>query len=151
MLRMFGVSLVCGLCVIAAGCGSDIATVSVSGTVTVDGEPLEGAQVVFSPIEPARDGSAVASNGTTDADGRYTLMVTLTEQKGAVVGKHYVSISKFAEEEDEDSDELPEDVPDPVPPHDDLTFDVLSSGTDQANFPLSFSGSTESSSTPSDE
>ncbi len=149
MVRMFGVSFVCGLCVIAAGCGGGVAAVSVSGTVTVDGEPIEGATVVFTPLAVAKDGTAIASHGKTDSSGKYTLMTTVTEQSGAVVGKHNVTISKFGGEEDEESDEIVEDYVDPIPEHS-FTFDVPSSGTDRANFSLSFSESTDNSSSGND-
>jgi len=138
---MFGVSIICVLCVIAVGSGGGGApTVSVSGTVTVDGKPLDGATVVFTPVDAAKDGFAPASHGTTDASGKYTLALTMTGKSGAIVGKHRVTIGKFEEPDvdDEESDELGEEPASLVPEHD-LTFDVSSSGTDQANFDLSTS------------
>ena len=82
------------LVVLVAGCGGSEFQVSpVSGTVTFDDEPLAGVEVVFAPME--NDDSinvGPASRGTTDADGRYTL-VTLKGQNGAVVTKHRVSVN----------------------------------------------------------
>ena len=72
-----------------AGCRSrgadqpELATVS--GVVTLDGEPLSGVLVTFAP-EQGR-----ASSALTDAKGAYELMY-LRETKGAKIGKHTVSI-----------------------------------------------------------
>jgi len=58
----------------------------VSGTVTMDGRPLEGVSVVF---ESER---GVLSFGNTDADGRYKLSY-IRSAKGAGLGKNIVRIS----------------------------------------------------------
>lgn len=63
-------------------------TVPVSGTVTFNGEPLVGAQVVFSPAE----GGARNAMGTTDAQGKYQLSM-FGENDGTIIGPHTVSIS----------------------------------------------------------
>jgi hypothetical protein len=87
MRRLLGCALVC-----AAGCGGPrLATVT--GKVTLDGTPLAGATVSFYPIgQPADPADAVASTGTTDDNGEYSLETT-KDQRGAVVGTHRVSIS----------------------------------------------------------
>jgi len=90
--RGFTIVLATLYSVVVAGCGKpgdypDL--IPVSGTVTMDGQPLAGARVSFVP-----DG-ARPSSGTTDASGRYELQYT-GEYAGAVVGKHRVSISKTA-------------------------------------------------------
>jgi hypothetical protein len=87
------------LCLIAAGCfGGGPTLGSVTGKVTLDGNPLEGAIVEFEP-EQGRPSSA-----TTDSEGKYELNFTFQE-KGALVGKHTVRI--FPQTEDEDGNELP--------------------------------------------
>ena len=58
----------------------------VSGTVTMDGRPLEGVAVVF---ESER---GVLSFGNTDADGRYKLSY-IRSAKGAGLGRNVVRIS----------------------------------------------------------
>ena len=76
------------------GCsGSDFSMVSVSGTVTMDGEPLEGVEVVFAPME-VRGQVEVgpASVGITDSKGKFTLK-TPRGVDGAVVANHRVSVS----------------------------------------------------------
>jgi hypothetical protein len=73
------------------GCGGGADqpdTVPVSGTITVEGKPLEGAQVSF-----LGEGASRAAMGTTDAAGKYQL-TTFEENDGAIVGKHTVSITK---------------------------------------------------------
>ena len=78
--------------VLAAGCsGSDRpATVPVSGTVTLNGQPVADAQVSF-----MTDGAPRAAFGTTDAEGKFRL-TTFEENDGAMVGKHTVTISNAA-------------------------------------------------------
>lgn len=64
------------------GCGSDgpeMATVS--GTVTLDGTPVEGAGVVFTPQAGGR-----AVNASTDASGKFSLE--------ALVGPNVVAVTK---------------------------------------------------------
>jgi hypothetical protein len=81
-----------GLLMIAlvAGCGGPKRpqTVAVSGTVTLDGKPVEGATVGFIP-----EGGGRPATGTTDASGAFTL-TTFEPGDGAVVGKHSVTVSK---------------------------------------------------------
>ena len=80
--------------IVVAGCsGGEFPLAPVSGTVTYDGEPLEGAEVVFAPMESS-DTIEVgpASVGITDAEGKYTLKTVRGKQPGAVVTKHRVSV-----------------------------------------------------------
>ena len=74
-------------CLLMAGCGSENDLATVKGTVTLNGQPLEGAIVEFQPA--ATGGSP--SSGQTDADGRYELMYTF-DRTGAMPGEHIVSI-----------------------------------------------------------
>ena len=66
-------------------------TLKVTGTVTYNGEPVEGASVAFIP-ENGRPAS-----GTTDASGKFTLS-TFESGDGAVPGKHTVAISEQPDE-----------------------------------------------------
>jgi len=76
--------------VLVTGCGpGKPATVPVSGTVTLDGSPLEGASVTFTPAAGGR-----LATGTTDASGKFTLM-TFAAGDGAIVGSHKVGVSKM--------------------------------------------------------
>lgn len=75
------------------GCGSsDLPnTVPVTGTVTMDGTPVEGATVNF-----LSEGGSIASAGTTDASGKFSLTTIVGSQSvpGAVVGSHGVAVVK---------------------------------------------------------
>lgn len=76
------------------GCGKSDKpeTGEVTGVVTLGGEPLADARVVFTPVEGGQ-----SSEATTDAQGRYTL-VYRGDELGAKVGSHTVSVSTFEEQ-----------------------------------------------------
>ena len=82
--------LFCALCLPLVGCGGaptdqpDLGTVT--GTVTMNGQPLTDVMVVFSP-ENGR-----SSMGVTDAEGNYELEY-VGDTKGAKIGQHKVSIT----------------------------------------------------------
>lgn len=91
------------------GCGpSRPATVAVEGTVTLDGNPVEGASVTFIP-----GGDGKIAMGTTDASGKFTL-TTYEPGDGAIVGTHKVTVRKTEGEEVEstagDTEEGGEDL-----------------------------------------
>ena len=70
-----------------AGCGdSHPATIDVTGQVLHNGQPVEGANVVFTPDGPL-------ATGMTDAQGKFTLR-TFSEGDGAIAGTHRVTITK---------------------------------------------------------
>jgi len=85
--------MVVGVTVLATlGCGrggARLDTVPVSGLVTLDGSPVEGAMVVFAPTS----GSGMAASGKTDASGRYKL-TTQNPNDGALAGNYLVTITK---------------------------------------------------------
>jgi len=86
--------LLVALVILLAGCGcADFKMVPVSGTITMDGEPLEGVEVVFAPME-IQDQIEVGpiSIGVTDSNGKFTLNTT-TGIGGAVATNHRVSVS----------------------------------------------------------
>ncbi|MCY2995400.1 MAG: carboxypeptidase-like regulatory domain-containing protein [Planctomycetota bacterium] len=83
---------VTGLVVSLSGCsgsGGSLKTVAVTGTVTLKGQPVEGATVSFSPQSP----DARAAFGSTNAAGRFSL-TTLQPGDGALVGLYNVTIVK---------------------------------------------------------
>jgi hypothetical protein len=70
------------------GCGDSVpAMAPVSGVVTVDGQPVEGATVTFVPEAGGRP-----AIGLTNAEGKFTLE-TLKPGDGALVGKHKVTVT----------------------------------------------------------
>src|SRR5262245_56786821 len=85
-------------CVLAVGCnrGPTWNLASVDGTVTTDGSPLHGLQVVFmADFDAGMQGPR--STGTTDEAGHYRLR-TDNGDEGAVVGKHRVLLLDFEAE-----------------------------------------------------
>jgi hypothetical protein len=83
-----------GLLVLAAVCGCSRSdpnapkTVPGGGTVTLNGQPVEGASVTFSPA-----GAGRVAYGKTDAQGQFKLSTTNTIP-GAVPGAYQVGIAK---------------------------------------------------------
>jgi hypothetical protein len=82
-----------------AGCDNSAAgpaTVAVTGTVSNDGTPLEGANVIFHPM--AESGQTLASQSVTDAQGRFELSTHVGAGKfkpGIVPGRYAVAITKL--------------------------------------------------------
>jgi len=96
-----GVFVACAVIVFSLGCGGGNPNVApVTGTVTLDGQPLADATVLFNPM--GEEGSF--SSGGTDANGKYELTYS-ADQKGAWIGQHTVIISKVEEEPGGEGDE----------------------------------------------
>ncbi len=89
------------LAVVATGCGEAPPKIpipelgKVSGKVTLGGEPLAGATVVFEPADLAPDRRE--SRAVTGADGTYE-MIYIDDVKGAVLGPLTVRITKLENE-----------------------------------------------------
>jgi hypothetical protein len=81
-------------CLLAGCSDSSMSVAPVSGKITLDGEPLKRASVVFMP-----KGGGRPSHGVTDEQGRYVLEYSL-EELGAQVGTCAVRISTAAESDD---------------------------------------------------
>jgi carboxypeptidase family protein len=79
------------------------ATAPVSGTVTYQGKPVEGATVSFSLV-----GGGGVSTAITDATGKYVLR-TFGEADGAVPGDYKVTITKI-KAEDRNPGKTPEQI-----------------------------------------
>jgi len=104
-LNHFAFILVCvfvTLC-FSAGCGTKgkgLKTEYVEGIITLDGVPLEGASVQFSPADPFSSnptpGQPEMANGLTDKNGKYTLSsINGDFGKGAIAGEYRVLVSKI--------------------------------------------------------
>jgi hypothetical protein len=120
------------------GCGeSGPEIASVEGKVTLDGQPLPNAAVVFIP-ENGRPAGA-----RTDAQGNYVLNFT-EGRKGAMLGKNRVRISTAADpSETPDGQPIPA-VPEKIPlkynANTELEFTVESGKKNIANFDLASGG-----------
>ncbi|WP_437185191.1 Ig-like domain-containing protein [Planctomicrobium sp. SH668] len=82
------------------GCGgptSGVDLIPVRGKVTLNGTPVEGAMVIFTPVGKR------LSSGKTNAEGEYVLTYGQGES-GAVAGTHAVTITTYVEA-DKDSDD----------------------------------------------
>lgn len=140
-------ALVAGLLVAFAGCGGGGDTPplgTVSGKVTLNGEPLEGATVEFIP-EQGRP-----SLGVTNDSGEYKLDYTASTP-GALVGKHAVRITARRERSGGEGDQpLVEARPEVVPQayNDQTTLSVtVEPGANRHDFTLE--GQRQASTTPS--
>jgi hypothetical protein len=125
----------CCAALLMLGCGPGGPPMGeVTGTVTLDKQPLPDARVTFQP----EDGSP--SMGTTDTQGRYELKFS-HERAGAVIGKHRVSISTANSYEDEDGNDVqvPERVPKKYNLESTLTKEV-NSGANTIDFDLESAG-----------
>ncbi len=85
MIRNAAIAFLVAGCLV--GCGGPENIAQVSGTVTLDGQPLRGAYVIFNPVEPGSQ-----SSGLTDDSGHFTLQYT-REIRGAEIGDHMVRIT----------------------------------------------------------
>lgn len=117
------------------GCGGAQGFTPVSGTVTLDGQPLEGASVSFQPTGAQTD--ALGSYGKTDAQGKFTLKRVSDDAPGAVAGDHVVRITKSAPTDPtNDAEPVKQQVPGKYS-EDGVLFTVPEGGTDKADFAIS--------------
>ena len=147
MFRLMAVaSCVIGLACVGCGeSGPPLGTVS--GVVTMDGEPLANALVTFTPEAGGR-----GSIGKTDAGGKYEL--AFVDGKGALIGNHKVSVTTIKEaaavtemssdspeyanqgsSADYDKAETKEPIPEKYNTKTELTFDVKA-GSNTYDIPL---------------
>ena len=144
-IRLACASVVLLLCV--TGCfrrGPELAPVT--GTVTLDGEPLAGAQVEFKPMR------GNPSYGTTDQLGRYDLKYT-KDKSGGVVGSHVVRITTQTTAVDPETGseiQVPQRVPERYNDRSQLIRDVKP-GENQIRFALTSEPETEETGVAEDE
>ncbi|MFN8706466.1 MAG: carboxypeptidase regulatory-like domain-containing protein [Planctomyces sp.] len=99
------------MALLITGCGgADVDLVDVNGTVTLNGEPLAGAGVIFQPV-----GGGRSSFGRKDENGHFDLLY-VEGKTGALPGEHLVLVSARVEPDRDSSDSArqagrPETVP----------------------------------------
>jgi hypothetical protein len=103
----------------------------------MDNKPLSNSVVTFQP-----EGGGMASFGTTDESGRYTLKALRDEFDGAVVAKHRVVIRTANTRpvdttSDRDDPKSAERIPKKYNVETELTIEVPEGGRDDADFNLS--------------
>src|SRR6478609_7891711 len=95
-LRRAGLAVFFAICVGCHG-SKGPATVEVTGIVTLNGSPVEGANVFFSPAVSS-EASRLSSQATTHHDGKYQLRTHVGGgqfKSGIVPGKYDVTINKL--------------------------------------------------------
>jgi hypothetical protein len=96
MRTMKLVFVVCLLAFVGCGPAEDkwkkgrLKTVPASGTVTMNGQPVADATVIFAPTSPTGIGSAAKS----DSSGKFVLS-TYPDEAGAVPGSYMVMVNKI--------------------------------------------------------
>jgi len=94
MRTIFSCMAVFAALTLISGCSDRIATIKVTGTITLDGQPLAGANVNFSPKV---EGEGNPGFGVTDANGRYTLQTLAgAADAGTTPGEYLVTVTKTA-------------------------------------------------------
>ena len=89
---------------IVAGCGGGPKLVPVSGVVTLDGEPLEGATLSFVPTA----GNAIATAGSDVSGSNGNFVMTYKGRNGLSPGTYRVLVSKTEEVEPPSGFEVPD-------------------------------------------
>ncbi|MDR3639582.1 MAG: carboxypeptidase-like regulatory domain-containing protein [Isosphaeraceae bacterium] len=74
------------------GCSGGPALIPVTGTVTLNGKPLEGATVTFMP--DTSNGAQTPGMDTSGPSGNYKIMSN--QRSGVAVGKYRVVVTKLA-------------------------------------------------------
>lgn len=90
----FSVVVLCAGALLSTGCGGasdDLATASVSGKVTRQGQPVSGGSVMFVPRVSAdkKGPPGKPAAGEVGPDGTFKL-TTYVKNDGAIIGKHQV-------------------------------------------------------------
>jgi hypothetical protein len=81
--------LACGMLLAATGCSWWLRITEVAGSVTVDGKPAAGVQLVFDPLDRSRP----RAFATTDAAGRFRLgRQGPGDKSGAAAGRYVVRV-----------------------------------------------------------
>ena len=106
------------LAALLCGCGGNSGPdlEDVSGTVTLDGEPLPEATVRFLPESDGTAEYVRPATGVTDSSGWYSLSYS-SSRDGALPGKYRVAITTYREggyDEDEEGNPIP-GAPEKVP------------------------------------
>ncbi len=82
-LSLFGVSVL-------AGCGDGLEREPIIGMLTMQGKPIIGASVQFFPATGTPGEGAI---GTTDNDGKFTVISSRNRDTGVPAGKYTVRVS----------------------------------------------------------
>jgi len=103
MMKSLNCRLLCLGAILFVGCsgGPSLDTEYVEGVVTMDGQPVAEATVMFVPVT---EGQGASATGMTDANGVYKLTaanvggVTAQAGSGTLPGEYYVGVIKSVQE-----------------------------------------------------
>jgi len=94
--RVLGLTAMIVALVGLSGCGKGGALATVSGTVTHNGNPVDGAKVTFHSTVEVDGKPAAAYGAQTDSSGKYVIATTGRDQQpGIPPGLYKVSIVKY--------------------------------------------------------
>ena len=124
-----------------AGCGGGVPTAKVEGVVTLDGKPLSEIRVLFQPDNKSAESAGMGSFGLTDSNGKFVLKLSDSQNEGAVVGNHTVTLADKLSEDVKDSDaggfgKTPKSRIPSKSTTEPLKFEVKSGTVNQAKFEL---------------
>ncbi len=119
--------LLLGIIILICGCGSGPKLVQVTGTITLDGKPLENASVHFTFSDQPRPAA-----GRTDASGKYVL--SYSNRPGAPLGSCKVTISKQGRVAGEDRNQ--ELIPSRYNSNTQLQFEITKKGPNEFSLDL---------------
>ncbi|MBN2295535.1 MAG: carboxypeptidase regulatory-like domain-containing protein [Pirellulales bacterium] len=127
---------ICILLILAAvplaGCSGGDGRKELSGTVTVDGQPLESGSINFRPTA----GTKANSSGSTIVNGEFEIGA----DKGLPVGKYKVTVQAFKKSgrmvQDPQMGEIPETVPISFMEAGTLEAEITADGENRFNFKL---------------
>lgn len=87
----FGTGLLLLASITFLGCGTGESVTPVTGTVTVDGQPLDGASISFLPEAGTKAG--VGGSAKSDSSGKYSVK-TAKGSDGLPPGKYTITVTK---------------------------------------------------------
>ena len=96
-LKRVGGTICCAVVIAFVGCQkSPYQLAPVHGKVSIDGQPLSQAKVMFAPLEVGDNPNpGKPAFGLLQSDGGFAL-TTYKENDGAVVGEHWVTVIRLA-------------------------------------------------------
>jgi len=79
-----------------SGCsGKDASMATVSGVITLNGSPVEGARVIFHPTTEVAGKEQTSYGALTDSSGKYVIAAINKQQPGIPPGMYKVTIVKM--------------------------------------------------------
>ena len=98
--------------ILLGGCGpSGVPVVKVTGKVTFEGNPVDGALITFFPTDPTTGREAA---GRTDENGIFLVLTQGAKKNGALPGSYYVVVTKTITVDSRGNPIVPSDEPIPA-------------------------------------